>query len=172
LVGKKDCTPLSADDGDEIVSLSDSDTSVSITGLDELSTYYFVIFTEDEQGNTATSDPMKADIPKDTEWRGQEVAILWSGENNKMTAQVSNSHIVFKLYTNNTEIYSFNAYVGSTVADADNIYVGFLIDSGEEVAKPSMVYANGSVLSYNQETPTDAEMSLIYTWLSAGLPSE
>ena len=172
LAVKKNGTPLSADDGDEIVSLPGSDTSVSITGLDELSTYYFVIFTEDEQGNTATSEPVKADIPRDTEWHGQEVAILWSGENNKMTAQVSNSHIVFKLYTSNTEIYSFNAYAGSTVADADNIYVGFLIDTNLQLAKPSMVYANGSVLSYNQESPTNAEMGDIYTWLSAGLPSE
>ena len=104
-------------------------------------------------------------------WGGEEVTILWAGNSNKMTVQISNSDILFKLYTGDTAIYSFTAYAGSTVLDADNIYVHFLIESEQQLAKPSMVYANGSVLSYNQEEPTDAEMADIYTWLSAGLPS-
>lgn len=104
-------------------------------------------------------------------WGGEEVAILWAGNSNKMTVQISNGDILFKLYTGDTAIYSFTAYAGSTVLDADNIYVHFLIESEQQLAKPSMVYANGSVLSYNQEEPTDAEMADIYTWLSAGLPS-
>ena len=104
-------------------------------------------------------------------WGGEEVTILWAGNSNKMTVQISNSDILFKLYTGDIAIYSFTAYAGSTVLDADNIYVHFLIESEQQLAKPSMVYANGSVLSYNQEEPTDAEMADIYTWLSAGLPS-
>ena len=104
-------------------------------------------------------------------WGGEEVAILWAGDSNKMTVQISNSDILFKLYTGDIAIYSFTAYAGSTVLDADNIFVHFLIESEQQLAKPSMVYANGSVLSYNQEEPTDAEMADIYTWLSAGLPS-
>lgn len=89
-----------------------------------------------------------------------------------MTVQISNSSILFKLYTGDSVTYSFTAYTGSTIYDADNIYVGFLIDAEQELAKPSMVYANGSVLSYNQEEPTDAQMADIYTWISPGLPSE
>ena len=58
LVAKKDGTPLSVDDGDEFITLTDSDTSAEVSGLDELSHYYFVIFSEDDQGNTATSEPM------------------------------------------------------------------------------------------------------------------
>ena len=57
LVAKKDGTPLSVDDGDEFITLTDSDTSAEVSGLDELSHYYFVIFSEDDQGNTATSEP-------------------------------------------------------------------------------------------------------------------
>lgn len=57
LVAKKDGTPLSVDDGDKFVTLSASDTSKVVSGLDELSRYYFVIFSEDEQGNTAVSEP-------------------------------------------------------------------------------------------------------------------
>lgn len=89
-----------------------------------------------------------------------------------MTVQISNSSILFKLYTGDSVTYSFTAYTGSTIYDADNIYVHFLMDSDQQLAKPSMIYANGSVLSYNQEEPTDAQMGDIYTWLSAGLLSE
>lgn len=58
LVAKKDGTPLSVDDGDEFVTLTDSDTSATVSGLDELSRYFFVIFSEDDQGNLATSEPI------------------------------------------------------------------------------------------------------------------
>lgn len=57
LVAKKDGTPLSVDDGDEFITLTDSDTSAEVSGLDELSHYYFVIFSEDDQGNIASSEP-------------------------------------------------------------------------------------------------------------------
>ena len=105
-------------------------------------------------------------------WDGSEIAILWSGQNNKMTVQISSNAILFKLYTSDTAIYSFTSQVGTSVSDIDKINIGFLIDTTNEVAKPSIIYDNGdNTYTYNAEEPTDAEMGLIYTWLSAGLPS-
>ena len=107
-----------------------------------------------------------------TVWDGSEIDILWSGDSNKLTAQISDSHILFKMYTGSTNIYSFNAAVGTGVDDIERINIGFLIDETNQLAKPSFIYnAAGSSYKYNQEEPTDAEMGLIYTWLSAGLPS-
>lgn len=57
LVAKKNGTPLSVDDGDRFVTLSEASTSAEVSGLDELSHYYFVIFIEDDQGNAASSEP-------------------------------------------------------------------------------------------------------------------
>ena len=57
LVGKKNGIPRSKTDGNKFVTLSSSDTSVTVTGLDELTTYYFVIFSEDNFGNKADSEP-------------------------------------------------------------------------------------------------------------------
>lgn len=56
LVAKKGGTPLDVTDGDKFVTLNDTDTTVSMTKLDEESKYYFVIFVEDDQGNLANSD--------------------------------------------------------------------------------------------------------------------
>ncbi|MCR5475515.1 MAG: hypothetical protein K6F28_09990 [Lachnospiraceae bacterium] len=57
LVAKKNGTPLDETDGIP-VALSSSDTSATVGGLEELSNYYFIIFSEDDQGNTAVSDPV------------------------------------------------------------------------------------------------------------------
>lgn len=57
LVAKKNSIPEGPEDGDKIVEIDPSSTSINVGGLDELSTYYFVIFIEDEQGNTASSEP-------------------------------------------------------------------------------------------------------------------
>lgn len=105
-------------------------------------------------------------------WGGEEKDIVWVGDENKMTVQTYNNTLLFKLYLSTTVIYSFTAYAGIGVYDTENIYVGFLIDYDLQLAKPSMVYKNDTSYAYNQESPTDAEMGLIYTWLSAGLPSE
>lgn len=103
-------------------------------------------------------------------WDGSETTILWSGDSNKLTAKVDNSHIVFTLYTGSTVIYTFNSAVGTAPSDASKISVGFLIDNDQQLAKPSFVYDNGdNTYSYNQETPTDAQMADIYTWVSAGM---
>lgn len=103
-------------------------------------------------------------IPK--AWDGSEVVIMYSGDDNTLTVQISSSHIVFKLYTNGTEIYSFTSPVGSSVSDINKIHVAFLKDTTLQVAKPSFIYETGTgTYSYNQEEPTDAQMQAIYTWL-------
>lgn len=100
-------------------------------------------------------------------WDGSEVAILYSGQNNRLTVQVSNSSIVFKLYTGNVQIYSWTSPVGSSTSDIDKIHVSFLKDDTNEVAKPSFIYETGSnTYSYNQESPSASEMADIYSWLA------
>jgi hypothetical protein len=88
-----------------------------------------------------------------------------------MTVEVASSTITFKMYTGSTVIYTFTAAAGTTIADVANINIGFLIDSENQVAKPSFTYKSGDTYSYNQEEATDEEMADIYTWLSAGLSS-
>ncbi len=61
MVGKKNSIPASISDGDIVVDVTESQTipyvsSVEITGLDENSIYYFVLFVEDSLGATASSD--------------------------------------------------------------------------------------------------------------------
>ena len=68
LVAKKNGTPLAADDGDDFITLSSSQTSATFSGLDEESHYYFVIFLEDDQGNTASSDPAEAHTGVEQGW--------------------------------------------------------------------------------------------------------
>ena len=104
-------------------------------------------------------------------WDGSEIDIVWSGNNNKLTVQIDNNTILFKMYTSNSEIYSFTSSVGNTKDDIDKINVGFIKDDNNQIAKPSLIYNNNGTYSYNQETPTDAEMQDIYTWLSAGTNS-
>lgn len=101
-----------------------------------------------------------------TSWDGSEVTIMYSGSNNTLTVQVASSHIVFKLYTSGTEIYSFTSPVGSTTSDVNKIHVAFLKDTTLQLAKPSFIYETGTdQYSYNQESPTDTQMQNIYTWL-------
>lgn len=64
LVVKKDSIPTSKTDGDKIIDLTPDPTmlinGVEVSGLDENSTYYFVIFIEDEIGSSASSEPQSA----------------------------------------------------------------------------------------------------------------
>ncbi len=81
LVGKKDGIPSSVTDGDVIIDISPTGTSQVVTDLDEESTYCFVIFVEDSQGNKASSDPKNAVIGHD------EGAIFdYTGEIQEFTA--------------------------------------------------------------------------------------
>lgn len=108
---------------------------------------------------------------KTEEWDGTEIDFMWSGNNNKMSAKITSGTILFSMYTGSTLIYAFTSPIGSTPADISNIYVGFLKDNTNQIAKPSFVYKTGNTYMYNQEEPTETEMGLIYTWLQAGLPS-
>lgn len=56
LVVKKGSIPTSELDGDIIKTLEATDTSTTISGLDEMSMYYFVIYTEDSYGDKAESE--------------------------------------------------------------------------------------------------------------------
>jgi len=56
LVYKKKKIPKSKTDGIAI-DLSQSSDSIAVSGLDELTKYYFIIFVEDSVGNKAESDP-------------------------------------------------------------------------------------------------------------------
>jgi len=61
LVAKKDNIPTSVTDGDKIITLEEPQSvtrlgTVTVTGLDELSQYFFVIFVEDDSGMTASSE--------------------------------------------------------------------------------------------------------------------
>lgn len=105
-------------------------------------------------------------------WSGTKLAILWSGDNNTLTVEVTEGSIIFKMYIGNTQIYSFTSPVGSTVNDVDKIYISFLQDTTNQIAKPSFIYDTGNdTYEYNQEEPTDSEMASIYSWLQPGLQS-
>lgn len=105
--------------------------------------------------------------PFEAKWDGSEVDIVWSGQTNKMTVQKEGNDIVYTIYSGNNVIYQFDG-----VGEINDTYIGFLIDDTNEVAKPSMIYVGSDNYSYNQEEPTEEQMADIYTWLSAGLPSE
>lgn len=72
LVVKKDSIPTSKTDGDKIIDLTPDPTmlinGVEVSGLDENSTYYFVIFIEDEIGSSASSEPQSASTTVDEGW--------------------------------------------------------------------------------------------------------
>ena len=72
LVGKKGSIPTSKTDGTVLVDLNPTAgqivNTVTITGLDEESTYYFVIFIEDTDGNSASSEPQDATTGVDLGW--------------------------------------------------------------------------------------------------------
>ena len=57
MVGKRGGIPRSKTDGEFIETLSDSDTSKTLTGLTKGYTYWFVIFAEDSKGSSSESDP-------------------------------------------------------------------------------------------------------------------
>lgn len=188
VIRKENSKPVNIYDGTVIADVTTrdayEDTWLEDNTIEENKRYYYGIFPYDTKGDVrftkvvsvnTTTFVMAPTIVSVTQgvpgtWDGTETDILWSGNNNKLTVQVSNSQIIFKLYTGNTEIYSFTSPVGTSTDDVDKIHVSFLVDEDNEVAKPSFIYETATgVYSYNQESPTDAEMGLIYTWLSAGI---
>ena len=101
-------------------------------------------------------------------WNGAELAILWSGNENKLTVQILDEHIVFKMYAGESVIYTITSPVGDSVSDIRKVHIAFLEDENNHVAKPSFVYHRSNGYNYNQESPSDTEMALIYTWLQGG----
>lgn len=141
--------------------------------------YYYAIMPYDTKGDVRYTKVLSVDTEEfvlaptiedavqgvPDAWDGSEIAIMYSGDN-PLTVQISNSHIVFKLYIESTEIYSFTSPVGSSTSDVSKIHVAFLEDSTNHIARPSFIYETGTHLySYNQEDPLDEEMQAIYTWL-------
>lgn len=117
---------------------------------------------------SSVSTPVIGDITVGVpnNWNGSECAILWSGNSNKLTMTNSSSGLNFKFYTGDTIIYSFHSDTST-----NHFQVSFLKDDDHQVAKPSFIYSNAfdTAFSYNQETPTYAEMQALYTWLQPGL---
>lgn len=66
LVVKKNSIPTSKTDGDKIIDLTPDPSllinGVDVSGLDENSHYFFVIFVEDEIGSSASSEPRECQI--------------------------------------------------------------------------------------------------------------
>ena len=107
--------------------------------------------------------------PFEAKWDGREIVILYCGDYNTMSVKKVNGDVVFTLYDNGTSIYDFV----SPIDDIENIYISFLIDDTNEVAKPSMIYFDGTdTYTYNVEEPTDEEMADIYLWLLDGIETE
>lgn len=82
LVAKKNSIPEGLEDGDKIVDIDPSLTSVAVGGLDGSTRYYFVIFIEDEQGNTASSEPKSCETGK--------VVLMLDAENGYISPIISN----------------------------------------------------------------------------------
>ena len=186
VVRKEGSAPRNKWDGTIIVDSTTRDEYKTNALIDDTAqsnkTYYYGIFPYDTLGDyrftkvvqVNTKNIAKSPVITDIHmggagtWDGSEVDILWSGDSNKLTVQVSSGHILFKLYTGNTVIYSWQSPVGTSASDSDTakIHAAFLEDSNNEIAKPSFVYHTGTgVYSYNQEDPTDSEMEAIYLWL-------
>lgn len=143
--------------------------------------YYYGIFPYDTKGDyrftkvVSVNTKRIIDSPDITgaepyitsDWDGSEIVIMWSGDSNTLTVQVTNSQIIFKMYAGNTEIYSFTSLVGSTVADVEKINISFIKDDNNRHAKPSFIYETGTnEYSYNQESPSNSQMRAIYNWLN------
>ena len=107
LVVKKNGVPMDATDGD-VYTLSSSQTSYKVEWLDELSHYFFVIFSEDDQGNMAVSEP--ADCMTDENLIPPEWLPYIEEINGKVFAKKQDETIVI----DNT--------IGGTIFGANTIY--------------------------------------------------
>ena len=75
--------------------------------------------------------------------------------------------------TCNLKFYYRGSPIYSLMEISQNAYLSMLIDSENEVLKPSIIYSTDAThYSYNQETPTDDEMLALYRWLTANAQLE
>lgn len=68
LVGKKGSSPDDISDGDVIITIASGATSALVTGLDEMSEYFFKVFIVDSNDNTAESDSKLVNTTADEGW--------------------------------------------------------------------------------------------------------
>ena len=106
LVYKKGSEPVDENDG-TIVDLDTSETSITISALDNESTYYFEIFTEDSGNNQASSDAEKILTGLHTGW-----SFGYTGQVQEWTAPVPG---VYSLET-------WGAQGGDAEDDINNLY--------------------------------------------------
>ena len=158
------------DETDDVVVDLTSETTGSYT-VENLQDdiYYFCVQTtiDDDEDNTESSNVEMCDVGNGiNKWDGNEIDIIWSGDSNKLTAQINNNTILFKMYTGDNNIYSFTSPIGTGKVDVGKINAGFIVDETNQLAKPSFYYNAGSgSYMYNQEQPTSSQMGDIYTWL-------
>lgn len=184
LYGKIGANPACDDTDDIIIDLDDNETSIVVEDL-ENDLYFFCIECIDNNDAEVQSNVETADLGFN--WDGSEITILWSGDNNKMTAELTEQggdpFITFRLYINDEQIYQFvSQYVDTSQVSiakiVSNINIGFLIDEDRELAKPSNIYyvsdqyaTNYQKYIYNasDESPSDSVMGDIYDWLQPGI---
>ena len=180
LYGKIGENPKCNSTDDIIEDINQNDTSISVENL-ECEEYYFCIqaITSDL---TLSSNVVSIDLSFN--WDGSEITILWSGDNNRMTAELiesnGNKHIKFRIYLGDTLIYQFiGQYVDESLSrTVKDINIGFLIDENNQIGRPSNIYYVSDqyatdyqkyIYNASNETPTESEMQDIYTWLVAGM---
>ena len=99
--------------------------------------------------------------------RGMEADVIYAGNVDYMSLKRDNPPaitVTAKFYMAGS---SAPFYVLSGLSQ-NNGYMSFLIDTTNEVAKPSIITktsSNPDKFSYNQETPTESEMQQLYLWL-------
>lgn len=187
LYGRVGETPKCDDTDDVVQTLDQNETQISVTNL-ECGEYYFCIETINSENVKQYSSVETVDLSFN--WDGSETTILWSGNSNKMTAQINgfggDEMVHFIMYSGNTEIYDFwsfaaiwdSEFTEASIAElAKSVNVGFIIDTGRQLAKPSCVYyicnphdPDYQKYTYNTETyMSDAQMQAVYNWLLPGM---
>ena len=185
LYGRIDETPKCDNTDDVVQTLDQNETQISVTNL-ECGEYYFCIETINS-GNVKQYSSVET-VDLSFGWDGSEIAILWSGNSNKMTAELitqgGDPFISFKMYLSDNQIYQFTSqYVDTSQVPISRIVkdinIGFLIDNTKQMGRPSNIYyvsdehdTNYQKYIYNaeDEMPTTSQMQDIYTWLDAGNP--
>lgn len=185
LYGRIGETPKCDNTDDVVQTLDQNETQISVTNL-ECGEYYFCIETINSGNVKQYSSVETLDLSFD--WDGSETTILWSGDNNRMTAELigqgGDPFITFRMYLGNDQIYQFvSQYVDTSQVPISRIVkdinIGFLIDNTKQMGRPSNIYyvsdqyaTNYQKYIYNSEDemPTESEMQDIYVWLSNGQP--
>lgn len=143
LVAKKGGTPLSVDDGDKFATLDDEDTSATIYGLNENSRYFFVIFSEDDQGNVAVSEPMDI-ITEEYEGRHLYRHLALNDETNDWTFD---SELLYWYDNGLSEVSSFiNGNVTDHITVTNNYYV---IHNGQEANSGTIDFGDDWSFTYS-----------------------